>query len=300
MSQNVPLFARKLLAPFPLYTYPPNTPKRYASCHATLWIYPPLSKDGVLSADVECLKWQAYLALRGVKGLRIRTDVDPQGCLDVRLPSLQAPLDPSTPGTAGDDNLDLHAAHHIPAWADAVLNQSEDALEGYKTESDRDESQAWIALLEGNIHAALMLAQPTSSLLYRIFMFDTTVSRPIESYMAPPLPPRAGLLSLLPPQALAFLGPRIPKDAIESRYRDAIAALSDRLGTDQWFLGSKNPTPLDALLFAYLYCILSLRSDSSIRAEVTRRVNLVAWENRIRSQVIQAFSRSGHDHEKNM
>jgi len=92
-----------------------------------------------------------------------------------------------------------------------------------------------------------------------------------------------------------------------TRYREAIAALSDRLGSDEWFLGSacalpsalfkcftintgffySNPTPLDALAFAYLHCIL--HSTNSIRIEVTKRVNLVAWEWRLRAIVRAAF-----------
>lgn len=92
-----------------------------------------------------------------------------------------------------------------------------------------------------------------------------------------------------------------------AQYRDAVAALSERLGTDKWFLGSacvrnyfsafsptnsrgisfSEPTPLDALAFAYLHCIL--HSSDSIRIEVTKRVNLVAWEWRVRGIIRAAF-----------
>jgi hypothetical protein len=34
-------------------------------------------------------------------------------------------------------------------------------------------------------------------------------------------------------------GARVSPETIESQYRDAIGALSDRLGTDNWFLGSE-------------------------------------------------------------
>jgi hypothetical protein len=52
------------------------------------------------------------------------------------------------------------------------------------------------------------------------------------------------------------------------------------------FLNSQ-PTPLDALVFAYLHCIL--HSSDTIRIEVTRRVNLVAWEFRVRCLVREGF-----------
>jgi len=47
------------------------------------------------------------------------------------------------------------------------------------------------------------------------------------------------------------------------------------------------PTPLDALAFAYLHCIL--HSSDTLRIEVTRRVNLIAWEWRVRCLVREGF-----------
>jgi metaxin len=93
----------------------------------------------------------------------------------------------------------------------------------------------------------------------------------------------SGLSSFLPP-----FGTRVSTPAILSSYRDAIASLSERLGTDKWFLGSSEPTPLDALAFAYLHCLL--HAHNTIRIDVTRRVNLVTWEMRVRSQIIDKFT----------
>lgn len=55
-------------------------------------------------------------------------------------------------------------------------------------------------------------------------------------------------------------------------------------------LSSSGPTALDALVFAYLHCIIHSK-DSAIRVEVARRVNLVAWERRVQGQVRAAFQR---------
>ena len=41
-------------------------------------------------------------------------------------------------------------------------------------------------------------------------------------------------------------------------------------------------------MFAYLHCILHSK-DHTLRFEVTRRVNLVAWERRVQSQVRSGF-----------
>ncbi|KAK0228765.1 hypothetical protein IW262DRAFT_639112 [Armillaria fumosa] len=265
---QVPAIIQKLLAPFPLYTYPPIPPPSQTKTHPTpcLWIHPPHSPDGVLSSDVECLKWQAYLALRGLDHIAVRTDVDPQGSIDGQLPNLW-------------DGAQLLAARELPVWVDGKVDIGDDGgLEGYKDEAARDESRAWVALLEGCVHAALLLVQPAPS----PFSLAETKTRPIESILAPPPAPLSGLTSLLPP-----FGTRIPRETVQSRYREAIGALSERLGTDKWFLSSEAPTPLDALVFAYLHCIL--HSKDTIRIEVTRRVNLVAWEWRVRGLVRAAF-----------
>ncbi|GLB34736.1 putative glutathione S-transferase, C-terminal domain [Lyophyllum shimeji] len=232
---------------------------------------PALDDDEPLSADVECLKWQAYLALRRLSNIRIRTDISPAGALDARLPNLLV------------SETSLLAAHLIPQWADEQTTADTDPLEGYKDEAARDESRAWVSLLEGTVHAALLAAAPAPSYLQSLFSLRPPPPSPIQSILTPPPPPLTGFASLLPPSGI-----RVPHATIFAQYREAIAALSDRLGTDKWFLGSSEPTPLDALAFAYLHCII-LSSNSTLRVEVTRRVNLVAWEWRIRELVRAAF-----------
>jgi Glutathione S-transferase, C-terminal domain len=50
----------------------------------------------------------------------------------------------------------------------------------------------------------------------------------------------------------------------------------------------RSPTALDALVFAYLHNILY--GADNVRIEIARRANLVAWEMRVRNQVLEAFS----------
>ena len=57
--------------------------------------------------------------------------------------------------------------------------------------------------------------------------------RAIETMLSPPPAPLTGLGSLLPPY-----GAHIDRSAVELQYKEAIASLSERLGTDKWFLGS--------------------------------------------------------------
>jgi metaxin len=119
----------------------------------------------------------------------------------------------------------------------------------------------------------------------------------------PPPPPLTGISSLFPP-----FGKHIDVSVVEREYKVAVASLSERLGTDKWFLDSlysrfvssscspfdhvcyRHPTALDALLFAYLHSIL--HSKNKIRFEVARHVNLVSWERRVESQVRAAFRMS--------
>ena len=92
--------------------------------------------------------------------MSVRWDVSVDGALDARLPNLHVPLK-TLPGAsdevkASDDGEgELLPAHTIPEWVDGQVGAL-DELEGYVDEAARDESRAWVALLEGNVHAALV------------------------------------------------------------------------------------------------------------------------------------------------
>ncbi|KAI0748629.1 hypothetical protein C8Q80DRAFT_1271010 [Daedaleopsis nitida] len=287
---SLPPPLRHFFSLFPLHVHPEthSPDKAQPVTTPTLWIHVPWSPDAdVLSSDVECLKWQAYLALRGLTDIAIRWDIAVDGALDARLPNLHVPLktlpDASERVKAEEDGAgELLPAHLIPEWVDGQVGAL-DELEGYVDAAARDESRAWVALLEGNVHAALVLAQtPSVSFISRLSPYQHK-SRQLDAVLPHPPAPLFGISSLLPPY-----GTHVNTEAIEHQYRDAIASLSERLGTDKWFLGSSAPTALDALVFAYLHCILHAK-DHTLRFEVTRRVNLVAWERRVQSQLRGTF-----------
>ena len=160
----VPSFIVAFNSHFPLKTNPPILPLKKSKLTApTLWIHPPRSTapDTLLSGDVESLKWQAYLALRGLKGIKVRWDISPEGSIDRSLPNLHRPVSESSEklrNSEGVDDGELLAAHSIPTWVDMKLSvdSSADPLEGYKDQEARIESRAWVSLLEGVIHAALV------------------------------------------------------------------------------------------------------------------------------------------------
>ncbi|KAI9450726.1 hypothetical protein BJY52DRAFT_1125757 [Lactarius psammicola] len=279
---SVPQPLAKLFSYFPLKIYPPSKPAKVPIVGPLLWIHPPPpsipGKESVLSADIECLKWQAHIALRGLRGVSVRWDISQEGALGGRLPNFQVPSE-----RANDEDGELLAAQSIPAWIDEKEGPLDD-LEGYKDGESRDESHAWIALLEGDVHAALALAQPPPSFFYHAILQlpPSTAQRPVETILTPPPAPLSGFSSLLPPY-----GARLSPNAIAARYRDAIAALSERLGQHEWFLGSLGPTALDAAAFAYLHVLLHAEDD--LRIEVARRANLVHWELRVHERVRAAF-----------
>ena len=59
------------------------------------------------------------------------------------------------PSDEDDGEGELLPAQLIPEWVDGQVGAL-DELEGYADEAARDESRAWVALLEGNVHAALV------------------------------------------------------------------------------------------------------------------------------------------------
>ncbi|OSX65542.1 hypothetical protein POSPLADRAFT_1081479, partial [Postia placenta MAD-698-R-SB12] len=280
---SLPTPLRHFFSLFPVYTHAP-VPSPYTARPInapTLWIHPPRNEspelEDLLSSDVECLKWQAYLALRDLSGIYVRWDITEDGAIDGRLPNLQVPTKDGEPGG------ELLAAHLIPEWADGKAGAGLGDLEGYADEAARDESRAWVSLMEGNVHAALALSYPPPSFLAALITPFPAKHRSLEAMLNPPPAPLTGISSLLPPY-----GTHLDRNNVMLQYRDAIASLSERLGTDKWFLGSETPTALDALVFAYLHCILHSK-DSAVRIEVARRVNLVAWELRVQGQIRSAF-----------
>ncbi|KAI6022749.1 hypothetical protein EDC04DRAFT_2574901 [Pisolithus marmoratus] len=279
---TLPAPLKKAFSLFPLQTHlPVSFSVRFPLVQPTLWIAPPgKSSTGhvsLLSTDVECLKWQAYIALRGLKNIAVRWDISPEGALGGRLPTIHVP-------SAVTDG-DLLPAESIPSWVDSQSTTGVDTLDGYRDEHAKDESHAWISLLEGIVHAALVcmtLSVSTPSLSDTFIQLGGNKGRPIEAILNPPPVPLTGFSSFLP----AF-GANVSLSALHPQYTEAVSAVSERLGEDTWFLGSANPTALDALLFAYLHCILHGRDVT--RLEVTRRANLVAWERRVRTKIEAAF-----------
>lgn len=297
----IPPPLKAFFAHFPLYTHPAiqTRERQNYSKSPTLWIHPPFDpSSNFLSSDIECLKWQAYIALRGLSNILVRWDIPPDAGIDGHLPNLCTYSE-----SMGD--YELLDRKMIPGWVDTQV--SVEGLDGFNDEEAKLESEAWISLLEGTVHAAVVrrtccvsqcvlttlqiLAQPPKPLLSKLTSPSfQTPAHSLSALFAQPLAPFSGLSSILPPS-----GTQVDVSGVYAEYKNAVVALSDRLGEDRWFLGSRlvclsfafghnltyssKPTALDALVFAYLHSILS--SSHQIRLEVTRRANLAAWHYRV-------------------
>jgi len=248
---SVPASVQKLFSIFPLHVVPGQCAST-APSSPTLWIHPPASTLSNQSEDVVCLKWQAYLVLRGIRDVRLRWDISDDGAVHGRLPSLHLP------------NGDLLEARKIPTWADSV-HSSIDVLEGFRTIELKNESKAWASLLDSSVQAALPQCSDNLPHLFQ-----------------PPLPPLSGISNPLP-----SFGIHVPSSSILLQYRQAIESIAERLGTDEWFLGSSSPTFLDALLYAYLHC--ALQAPEYLSHEVLKKVNLVNWESKVSGTMESAY-----------
>ncbi len=76
--------------------------------------------------------------------VRVRWDVTPDGSVDGRLPSLQTV------------ERTVLGARMIPGWVDDELQTEDDALKATGTLPRRTRARAWVALLEGTVHTALV------------------------------------------------------------------------------------------------------------------------------------------------
>ena len=146
----IPPPLKAFFALFPLYTYPAIRTRERENCSKspTLWIHPPFDpSSNLLSSDIECLKWQTYIALRGLSNIAVRWDLPPSAGIDGHLPNL------CTYSEAAAD-YELLDSKLIPGWVDTQV--PEDGLDGFNDEEAKLESEAWISLLEGTVHAAVV------------------------------------------------------------------------------------------------------------------------------------------------
>lgn len=185
---SLPKPLRAFFSKFPLYTYPPiRASARTPVTVPTLWIVPPANTDvnsDLLSVDINCLKWQAYLALRGLRHVQVRWDVAPDGAIDGRLPNLHVPatdVKDAALDASSEAEGQLLSAAMIPEWVVGKAGAL-DELQGYADAAARDESRAWVSLLEGHVHTALVClyfsARLRTSMSHALYVRNSPIPYP--------------------------------------------------------------------------------------------------------------------------
>ena len=144
MASIVPLprGLRSFFERFPLHTYASSgTLAESGPTKPQLWVLPPKHSPSKLSAEVVCLRWQTYLALRGAE-VAMRYDIATDGGLAGRLPVLQLP------------HGELLSFDMIASWVEGELGRP--AFDGFKDAELENEQHAWFSLLDGPVSAALV------------------------------------------------------------------------------------------------------------------------------------------------
>ena len=177
----IPPLLKAFFSHFPLYTYPAIQTRERENCSKlpTLWIHPPFDpSSSFLSSDIECLKWQAYIALRGLSSISVRWDLPPDAGIDGHLPNL------CTYSESAAD-YELLDRKMIPGWVDTQVPA--DGLDGFNDEEAKLESGAWISLLEGTIHAAVVrtICHVSQCVLTPPTDFSTTPGVPVQQARFP-------------------------------------------------------------------------------------------------------------------
>lgn len=111
-------------------------------------------------ASFDSVVLEVRVPLTLVAQIFVRWDIATDGGIDGRLPCLHVPFDgeelkTETATGDADGEGELLAARMIPGWVDGRLGEINE-LEGFRDADAKDESRAWVALLEGGVHAALV------------------------------------------------------------------------------------------------------------------------------------------------
>ncbi|KND04857.1 orotate phosphoribosyltransferase [Spizellomyces punctatus DAOM BR117] len=243
----------------PVYT-PPPVPADPART-PILFIFP-RKKQHITSLDVECVKYQAFLAFSNYNHVT-------QECHEPEMsPSGQLPFLVTSDGR-------LLTGRQIVEEVKATVGDLESRL----TDAEKNDVKAFTFLAEAKLDFALLFTMWYDGHIRDEFTFpmyeslypwplNKVISRTIRAQKTDWMLSRRAVLK---------------KDEILDDARKALTALSTQLGNQLYFFGSK-ASFLDAVVFAYLHIILSLLVTSSgevaLRQAVLKHENLVQAEGR--------------------
>ncbi|KAI9317946.1 hypothetical protein BX666DRAFT_1856490 [Dichotomocladium elegans] len=255
---------------FPLKIYP-SVYDRPKLTQDTLYIYGPGWKDSVASFDAECLQIQVYLKFCGIE-FDVYNGNEPHASPSDKLPFLV-----TVTGAVYDSD-------RIIQWVEERVTKV------LPTPADREQAKAFVALARSKLHAALLFSawlEPLNYSQYTSKAYFQHVPVPINHVLA--YEKQSEITKTLLTDRDILVREEIYNDAAA-----ALEALAIKLGDDEYFFNSSEPTWIDAVIFSYLHCILSFpiqpgstlgdeekKQAGELRALVRKHENLVRYAKHI-------------------
>lgn len=291
---RIPAPLKRVFDRFPLVQYDENdlplrAPKERGQHVLHVFTTEKDAKDGRPSFNPGCLKWQAYLNFSGIEHRLVPSSNhgSPSGI----LPFLQ----PAVPSKESKDAPAAVPSNKLTKWtktqSSTSVEESEDLrYEAYASLINNALRKAWVCLAnrpESN-HAnsnqlyQLYLHPANSALVHSLYVAPCSSNSFVQIAISHQL--REAAESEL---AKASFSSTISEADIMRDAASALSALSELLGQEQWFFGQKQPSMLDASIFAYTHLILdeSLQwGENELARQVSQHQNLVAHRERILNQ----------------
>ncbi|TKX23306.1 hypothetical protein C1H76_4373 [Elsinoe australis] len=249
---TLPRLLKDLFSHFPLTTYGPNPlPSRSGPHHSprpVLYIFatPAAAHRNEPSYNPTCLKWQTYLKLSGIEfdAVASNNHASPSGSLPFVLPAHAG-----TAGKAGGKEGAPVPTGKIRRWVEDQCpgRQEEDKLamrrEVYFSLLDHRLRRAWLY--------QLYLHPQNKGLLEKLYTAPFSEAGVVR-YATEVQLRKAAEEEVRKSNAVGQIG----EEEVMREGEEALDALEELLGSEQWFFGVKEPGLFDAAVFAYTHLLL--------------------------------------------
>ncbi|KAI7904449.1 uncharacterized protein BX663DRAFT_431865 [Cokeromyces recurvatus] len=219
---------------FPLVTFP-AVHEPFRPTKDTLYIYGPGYRKSQASFDVDCLIVQMYLKFCGIE-YNVNYINEP-----VASPSGQLPFLATVSGAIYDNK-------EIIQWVKETRGMEK------QVETHGEQAKAFMALVETKLRAALLFSmwlEPLNANEITYKAYYGHVPKPIDRIISYKKHNKV-IQGLLADRDI------LVREEIYEGAAQTLEALSIKLGNDTYFFNSNEPTFMDAVIFSYLHCILSM------------------------------------------
>ncbi|KAK5151483.1 phosphatidylserine decarboxylase [Recurvomyces mirabilis] len=237
----------------PLVTYPENAaPLRSGKIERrrnALYIFTTdeAAYRGQPSFNPSCLKWQAFLRFEGLEFVTVPSSnhASPSGSLPFLLPTSDAKKGRGAPVVGGK----------LKRW---VAVQQKEKVKSKEVQEDV-RYEAYASLVDHVIRRAwlyqLYLDSANYPLLHRLYIAPCSSNSFVQLAMAHQLHTSASA-EIIKSNSSSSPSNTIDEDEIFRGAEEALAALAELLGDEQWFFDQDKPGLFDAGLYAYTELLL--------------------------------------------